>query len=252
MSAYSDFVVYVDESGDHSLAHPDQNYPVFVLAFCVFEKNDYVARTVPAVQDFKFSYFGHDMVVLHERDIRKRKGPFRILADKDTEEQFQRRLSQVMSDSDFTVIASVIRKQDLAQRYEYPANPYELALSFCLERLFLFLKDNNSADGSKVHVVFERRGKKEDSSLELHFRRVCAGQHSLRHVPDNLPFEPVFAAKSVNSTGMQIADLVARPIGRFVLAPQQSNRAYEIIQRKLRHRPGQADAIGGYGLKIFP
>lgn len=33
---YSDFVVYVDESGDHSLASIDPNYPVFVLALCVF------------------------------------------------------------------------------------------------------------------------------------------------------------------------------------------------------------------------
>ena len=35
---FSDFVVYVDESGDHGLKTMDNTYPMFVLAFCVFNK----------------------------------------------------------------------------------------------------------------------------------------------------------------------------------------------------------------------
>ena len=35
---FSDYVVYVDESGDHSLERIDPDYPVFVLALCVFHK----------------------------------------------------------------------------------------------------------------------------------------------------------------------------------------------------------------------
>ena len=31
-STYSDYIVYVDESGDHGLKTIDENYPVFVLA----------------------------------------------------------------------------------------------------------------------------------------------------------------------------------------------------------------------------
>ena len=38
MQQFSDFMVYVDESGDHSLTSIDKNYPIFVLAFCVFYK----------------------------------------------------------------------------------------------------------------------------------------------------------------------------------------------------------------------
>lgn len=30
---FSEFVVYVDESGDHGMVKIDPNYPVFVLAF---------------------------------------------------------------------------------------------------------------------------------------------------------------------------------------------------------------------------
>ena len=35
---FSDYVVYVDESGDHGLKTMDKTYPLFVLAFCVFMK----------------------------------------------------------------------------------------------------------------------------------------------------------------------------------------------------------------------
>lgn len=41
LSSFSKYIVYVDESGDHSLNSVDANYPIFVLAFCVFHKRHY-------------------------------------------------------------------------------------------------------------------------------------------------------------------------------------------------------------------
>ncbi len=38
---HSDYIVYVDESGDHSLSSIDEGYPIFVLSFCVFQKTYY-------------------------------------------------------------------------------------------------------------------------------------------------------------------------------------------------------------------
>ncbi|MEB1611729.1 DUF3800 domain-containing protein [Xanthomonas campestris pv. campestris] len=75
---YSNYIVYVDESGDHGLESVDPRYPVFVLAFCVFHKGHYAQRVVPAIESFKFRHFGHDVVILHEHDIRKKKGHFRF------------------------------------------------------------------------------------------------------------------------------------------------------------------------------
>lgn len=69
--AYSDYTIFVDESGDHGLKTIDPNYPVFVLAFCIFRKNSYTNDVVPAVQKFKFHHFGHDVVILHSHEIRK-------------------------------------------------------------------------------------------------------------------------------------------------------------------------------------
>ena len=70
-SPFSDYIVFADESGDHGLDKIDAGYPVFVLAFCIFRKQHYIDEVVPALQRLKVRHFGHDQVVLHERDIRK-------------------------------------------------------------------------------------------------------------------------------------------------------------------------------------
>jgi hypothetical protein len=65
-----------------------------------------------------------------------------------------------------------------------------------------------------------------------------------------LPFEIVMSPKSSNAPGMQLADLVARPIGIKTLRPAQVNRAYEILLPKFYRGPkGESE---GWGLKSFP
>lgn len=75
-TAHSDYIVYVDESGDHSLESINPEYPLFVLSFCIFRKAAYTNSVTPAVRNLKFETFGHDMVILHEHDIRKKRGAF--------------------------------------------------------------------------------------------------------------------------------------------------------------------------------
>lgn len=70
---FGDYIVYVDESGDHGLASIDPNYPVFVLACCILRKYEYGRTAIPGLLDFNFRLFGHDQVVLHEPEIRKRR-----------------------------------------------------------------------------------------------------------------------------------------------------------------------------------
>ncbi len=236
MAEFSDYIVYVDESGDHSLTSIDTDFPVFSLSFCVVKKDDYLSQVVPAVQALKFKYWGHDSVVLHEHEIRKSKGDFTfLLTDKAIREAFYEDLNQVMVNAPITIIASVIDKLKLKAQYATPWNPYELALHFCMERLLGFLLGNGQA-GKRVHVVFECRGKSEDAELELTFRRIVGGANGWGWVKRDfsaMEFEPKFAKKSVNSTGLQLADLTARPIAIKTLRPEQANRAYDVILTKL-------------------
>lgn len=129
---YSDYIIYVDESGDHGLDSIDSDYPVFVLDFCIFRKDHYANAVVPKVQAFKFLHFGHDMVVLHEHEIRKQKPPFAFLQSQQKRAVFMDGLNQLIEQADFTVVAAVIDKHRLTNAYHRPANPYELALCFCM------------------------------------------------------------------------------------------------------------------------
>ncbi len=246
MDSFSDYIIYVDESGDHGLTSIDPSYPIFVLAFCIFRKQEYTDHVIPAIQQFKFKHFGHDMVVLHEHEIRKDKGHFRFLNTRDKKEAFLSDLTGLVRDAPFTLIATVIRKDALAKRYAQPDNPYHMAMAFCLERAYKFLQ--SKSQGEKItHVVFEKRGNREDNALELEFRRVCDGANWFSR---RLSFEIVFASKKINSGGLQFADLVARPVGLSILRPGQTNRAFDVLERKIYcDDNGNKD---GWGLKCFP
>ena len=49
--------------------------------------------------------------------------------------------------------------------------------------------------------------------------------------PEQMAFDA--GMKKANSTGLQLADLVARPIGLHALHPEQPNRAFESLKPKI-------------------
>jgi len=248
----------VDESGDHSLASIDPQFPIFALALCLFKKEDYATIATPLLQQFKFKWFGHDLVILHENDIVRRKFPFGFLQYDDKRNEFMAELGTIIDRTPMTVISAVIRKQALRDRYLRPENPYQLALLFCLERAYELLSERGE-DGKITHLVCEARSPRqkggmgrEDQELELEFRRIVQGRHILQRDHENpvMPgFDIVFAPKQCNSAGLQLADLIARPIGLNVLRPDQRNRTYETIAPKIWTGP-ERNAL--YGLKVFP
>lgn len=250
-SPFSKYVVYVDESGDHSLQTIDEQYPIFVLAFCVFHKRHYSEQVVSALEKFKFNHFGHDQIILHENEIRKEKGAFNIFRSREQKFQFIDELTEIIEYSKFILISCVIDKRALRKQSDLESNPYHIALEFCLESLYEFLKEKKQLD-KKTHVIVECRGKKEDNELELEFRRICDGNNRMMSA---LPFEVLFSDKKVMSSGLQLADLVARPIGLNVLRPEQENRAFDVLKQKFFCEGGREQVGKGYkgvGMKIFP
>lgn len=247
---FSDYVVYVDESGDPRLTGYNPQYPVFVLAFCIFHKKHYTNTVVKNVQNLKFRYFGHDMVILHERDILKNTGQFKDIT-RVQQQSLLNDLTVLMDKTKFIVIACVIHKDKLSKRYANPQNPYHLGIQFGLERLYNFLEEKKQLD-KKTHIIFEQRGLNEDNEVRSEFLDYCQGNNHHRKC---YPFELIMASKKVNSTGLQFADLIARPIGNHVLRPSQGNRAFEVIKHKLYCKYGReftGTAYEGFGLKVFP
>jgi hypothetical protein len=240
---FSDYIVFADESGDHGMETIDPKSPLFSLVFCIFEKEAYRTEVEPALRGFKFRWFGHDAVVLHERDVRKQMPPFDFLRHSAAaRDAFLADLTDLMAGVKMQVYAAVIDKEKHRARYADPWNPYEVALHFLREKLCSRLLVQGQKN-SRVHVLFEARGKAEDRELELEFRRIVSGQAEWgwKRVPFKLmEFEPLFVRKAANLAGHQISDLIARPLGLRALRPDQPNRALEAILPRVND------------LKVFP
>ena len=250
----SELLVFMDESGDHNLkGGGDPDYPLFVLVAVLIDGDEY-DKIVQKFKQIKLKFFGEESVVFHEREIRKAEGVFRILQNPDTRNRFFQDLNRTIEDSRFKIIASVIDKRKLLEKYLYPENPYDISLQFILERIGFEVQSRISAPES-VPIHAESRGKKEDGKLREEFNRIRSGKSALSFNSDPLSqiFRKMhldFHKKEENIVGIQLADLIARPIGIKQLRPNQQNRAYEIIRRKFR--TSSAGEIEGYGLKIFP
>lgn len=245
MPDFSDYIVFADESGSPVLDGIDPTFPVFVLACVLVRKDVYAERVVPDLQRLKFDFAGHDQLILHERDIRRQQKAFAFLqVDAEVRRRFIDRMNQIVADAEIEIVAAVIDKRRLRAAYADPWSPYEIALHFCMEMLLTRMLEQRQAQ-KLLHVVFEGRGAKEDRELELHFRRVAGNERHWGYRRSDfsvLRWEPLVVSKQSNSSGLQLADLVARPLGLKVLRPLQENRAFDVIRPKLVAN----------GLKSFP
>lgn len=242
---HSDYLLFIDESGDHGLQRIDRHYPVFVLC-CVLVRKESYLEIAAQLSRLKFEIWGHDEVVLHEHDIRKPEGLYSVLQIEAVRHRFLERISALIAAADFKLICSVIRKEEYRDRYANPTNPYDLSMSFVLERAFLELHSLGQG-ARKTTVVVECRGENEDAQLRTAFGRIVLGNNACGRA---LPFELQMVSKRANSSGLQLADLCARPIGIRYLRPDQPNRAYDVLNGRIRRSPeGRTE---GWGVKLFP
>ena len=169
-----------------------------------------------------------------------------MLMNPEIRKDFMEGLNEIFTESPMTIIAAAIDKSPFVKKHSDVPNPYNVAMQFGLERLYQWLSAVNEHE-KETMVVFEARGKKEDAELELEFRRVCDGLNSLKQ---RMSFNCIIKNKLANSGGLQLADLIARPIGRKVIKPDQENRAFEIIETKLAKAPNSGEEK--WGLRIYP
>lgn len=123
-----------------------------------------------------------------------------------------------------------------------------MALSFVLERAIFYLDDTKEENNS-LQIVIEQRGKKEDQKLSQHFNTLLARGTGYVNATRiwNYGIKISFQKKKDDIVGLQVADLIAYPIARYVLNPERANPAFEIFQNKFYSKKGKR-----YGLKIFP
>lgn len=241
LAEFSEYIIFADESGDHGLSSINPENPVFALAFCIFKKSDYTSIFKNTLTKFKLHFWGHDLVVLHNHEIRKSTGEFGFLFNEEKRKMFMHALNEMVRSIPFSIVATVVDKRQLFDS-QHAHNPYILALGSCLRQTVEFLEEQKQSQ-HLTHLIVESRGKPEDRDLELEFRKIAAERS-----PEGYPLDIRFASKQTNSGGLQIADLVAHPIARHVIKRDQPNKAFDIIKEKLLGYPDHE----GVGLKCFP
>ena len=239
-------VMFLDESGDHSLVKIDQSYPMFVLAGCIFNV-DYIEELEKRVNNLKLKYFGKTDVILRSYDIRKQKREFSCLIDSQLRQKFYDDLNQLISQLDFSIIAVAINKLKLKKIYSDPDNPYNLCLQFILERSMMYLGKTQE----KIMFRIESRETHNDQKLATEYENFRNNSNTFFLQEERISklIDLSFNQKSQNVAGMQLADLVAYPIGKWVLDQNKDNPSFRVISSKVHNKNGQ---ILNYGLKIFP
>lgn len=240
-------IVYLDETGNHSLEREAKDFPVFTLVMLVCDLNQYRDVLVPMVNRLKFDYFGHECVIIHSRDIRKAQKDFGFLTDPVKRQKFYDRINEIMSTPGYDLIATVIKKPEYKAKYgRGAANPYELALTFAVERLVPLLEEEGQTE---VYLIAEARGKREDHELRLSLLNIVTS--GTDYVPatrfKKIAFNLLFKSKAMNVVGTQLADLAAYPIARYIIDPAKPNPAYDIIEKRYYVGTGRV-----HGLKVFP
>lgn len=60
-------LLFLDESGHHGLKKINQEYPIFLLACCIFEEHYFKTIFTKKVEELKIKHFGNKKIILHSR-----------------------------------------------------------------------------------------------------------------------------------------------------------------------------------------
>ena len=241
-------ILFIDESGDHNLSVIDPQYPIFVLGGVIMDKA-YAEEQLPnEINRFKSELFGTTDIILHTADISRNRNGFESMLDTEFRNRFYSRMNDLMTNLPYSVVACVMHKEESLGRYGLASvDPYLLCLDILVE-LFCFEIGDHKNGGV---IVAEMRDRKLDRQLELAWQNLkINGTRRVRgsQIDDRIAGMSL-RSKSDNIAGLQLADLVVSPIGRYVLG-KPTKGDWEVISRKFRRNPqGHVD---GYGLVVLP
>lgn len=249
-------VMFLDESGDHNLTPGkiDLSYPVFVLAGCIFDEKYYRQEVIKKLNALKITYFGSDNIIFHtlemSRPTKSRESRFLKLINKPFRLNFYRALNTLLENLSFSLVVCAIKKVDHIEKYGLTAlDPYLLSFDNLLNRFIFELKFSESGK-----IIAEKRNSILDNQLELAWLNFkISGTKFIKGSEIKDRVESLYMVpRSKNETGLQIADLVASPIGRKILGIKKKvghEVNFDMLKGKFSQKDGR---ILNYGLTILP
>jgi len=241
-------VMFLAASGDHSLTVIDPQYPIFVLGGIIADRAYAEREITAAVRQFKKDLFGRDDICLHTSDIVRNRNGFERMKEPEFRARFYRELNALMAALEYSVVACAIRKDEHLSRYGLGAlDPYMMSLDILVER-FCFEIGDREAGGV---IIAEKRGATLDHQLDLAWLNLkIQGTRFLQATDlERRIAGLVTRGKRDLVAGLELADLVVSPIGRYVLG-RPTKEDFRIVERKFRrNRMGD---YRGFGLVVLP
>lgn len=243
------YFLYIDECGDHNLSNYDEHFPIFTLCGIIVseDKRKWLENEILRL---KQDFFGNQHTILHSRDIRKCQCGFEILFDLGIKKKFYERINRILGTKDiYVIVACSIMKEPYIRNYGRLNDVYAQSLSFVLERSVFYLDEINNDEKIELHTIVEMRGKKEDERLRTFYLQLIEKgtywitSERLKNYVKSFTLLP----KKANVIGLQVADLVAYPITRYLLNSDEPNMAYNIIKENIYHKGDKQ-----LGIKIIP
>lgn len=249
----SRYHVYIDESGGSRL-NLTRNEPFFAVGGLVIREDD-CAAVERAWLDWKLRWVGRPAARMHsDRLTPKSIGHYAKLGPS---AQALESLDEILDSVEATLIVVAIRKSEFLKLYAdgqvdpfVPSHHYELCLMFLLERVLHFLLEN---DDAHAHIIAESRNRPDDARLQLEYQRLQV-EGSLYQAPTWFRYQLgphiTFRSKSDNVTGLQIIDILLRPVIEKLREPGSQPHRWASARDKLYD--GGKGRIRGWGLKLFP
>lgn len=218
--------LYIDETGNSNLKSAQNPNERFLSLTGIIISLPHVQETMhPQMEALKVRHFhSHpdDPVILHRKDIIKKKTPFDTLRNLNVEHAFNQDLLAHLRDWEYSVITVCIdKKTHLETQKTSQIDPYHYCMAVLLERFNHWLKRK----GVRGDVMAESRGGKEDRRLKEEFRRLW--ENGTRHIEAGL-FQRLLTSRELkikpkfaNITGLQLADLIAHPSRSEILQEQE-------------------------------
>ncbi|MEK9137306.1 MAG: DUF3800 domain-containing protein [Bacteroidota bacterium] len=263
----SRYVIFLDECGGHSRP-VEGELQAFCLCAIAVEERVYEEIFVPRWEGLKARFLLYrDSVsglvrgksaVTHEPGLRPDKLRYRLRHIPNGVALFEKELSEFIEQVPFDVVAAVVLKREHFQQYGnnpidafLPSSIYSVCLDFIMERSVHFL--SHKGNGAYGRIVAESREKREDAILQYEFVRLqLEGTQYISGSWFRQQLSPTieFRVKADNVAGLQLVDVLARPIAEKALSPGMPSVRWQAI--KIKFYDGCQDRPESYGLKVFP
>lgn len=257
--------LYIDEVGNADMnASADENHRYLNLTGIIIELGHIQTAIYPQMEAIKATFFGShpdDPIVFHRRELVRRERPFQQLNDPKTRAEFDKAMLSHLRSWDYHVVSVTIDKLELQKRYQiWRYHPYHYCLHVILERYVMFLEDKETTGD----VMAEARGGKEDQKLKDSFTRIF--EHGTDYVTAER-FQATLTSRQIklkkkenNIAGLQLADLIAHPSHRSILATHQKQKqsadfggqVVQILMESKYFRNPKTSNPDGWGRKWLP